>query len=391
MINITPIHLPLTAGKEDDPLHYVRLKWRRFPGSLRLWRPAWTWADGQGATPSTLISLARSEPIKVETYELMGADMVLAFSRIASAEDALAFADSYGFLGAQKDTAVVSMGLKAISEMALEIVSVGAESYGDVERPVEILADRRKASDRLLILRQKDVSDATAPSIQIHSSSRDLRENVSTADATALLRRMRRLWPENPGIRSGRFTQIVEVRGLLVEPVSLWLEEASALNKLMDMWRAIQANNVKALGQGISPDGRGLTESLNYRSPFNDAREHVSGLKDRAPRDLLALAKEYLARALNLHLHLANSATFVCVDSNGNWKLHCRPVNMRAALWMQFSEIVTGTRKIRACEICGDLMDVTNNTRRKKVHDRCSQRECMQRYRRTRNGETGKQ
>ena len=390
MTNITPIHLPLPTGMEDDPLHYVRLKWRRFPGSLRLWRPAWTWADRQGPAPSTLISLARSEPVKVETYEVMGTDIVLAFSRIASAEDALAFADSYGFLGFQKETAVVSMGLTPISEMVLEIVSFGAESYGLVDRP-EILADRRTASDRLLVLVQQDFTDGSAPSIRIHSSSRDLRENVSTADATATLRSMRRYWQKNPGMLSSRFFQTVTVRGLLVEPVQLWLEEASALNKLMDIWRAIQAKNVKALEQGICPDGRGLTESLNYPSPFNDAREHVSGLKDRAPSDPLALAKEYLARALSLHLQVANSAIFVCVDSNGNFKHHYRPVNMRAALWMQFSEIVTGTRKIRACEICGDLMDVTNHTRRKKVHDRCSQRECMQRYRRTRNGETGKQ
>jgi len=390
MTTISPLHLPLRAGK-GDPLHFVRLTWRRFPGSLRLWRPAWTWAHGLGPAPATLISLARSEPIKVETYDPMRTDLVLAFSKVANADDALAFADRYGFLGIDQDTtAAVSMGLKAISEPALNI---RGDTFDFYKGPVDILTSQREASDRLLILKQRYFSAGVArpTMVRIHSHSSELLQYVSIGDANAVFGEIIRTWQKFPDRKYAREPDSVYVAGLLVEPVSLWLEEASALIKLLDLWRAIQERNVKALGKMICPDALGLMKTCNYRPPLNDAREHVRVLKGRAPTDLLALAKEDLAQALNFHLQRSSSSTFVCVDSNGSWKLHSRPINLRAALWMQFSEIVTGTRKLRSCEICGDLMDVTNNTRSKKVHDRCSQRESMRRYRRKRNGETRKQ
>ena len=120
---------------------------------------------------------------------------------------------------------------------------------------------------------------------------------------------------------------------------------------------------------------------------MENAQEHVRGLKSRAPTDLHTLAKEYLARVLSSHLQPSTSAAFVGLESNGNLKLHTRPINLQAALWMHLSEIVTGTRKVRPCEICGDLMDMTDHTSRKTVHNRRSHRERMRRYRRARNGE----
>ena len=389
MTTFSPLHSDIPVGKEDGPLHLVPLKWRRFPGSLRLWQPAWTWADRQGRTPSTVISLARAVPIKFDTYEPMETEAVLAFSKIASADDALAFADSYGFLGTEQDTAAASTGLAPISEMALEVRSVGLQSFDRVDRSVEILADNHEASDQLLVLTGTGIQDATEPSFWIHTSSRDLREHVSAVAVTSTLRRVRKIWRDKLGASS--LVPHVKLHGLLVEPVGPWLEEASAMNELMGVWRTIEDKDVKALGRGVCPDWRELTETIKSVSPLSDARGHVDGLKNREPRDVLALAKEYLAQALNSRLQISNPLTFVSVDSNGHFKRHSRPPNLRAALWMQFSEIVTGARKIRGCEICGDLMDVTDNTRRKKIHNRCGQRECMQRYRRKSNGEKGKQ
>src|ERR1039458_10331673 len=198
--SILPIHLPIQAGGADDPLHYVRLTWRRFPGSLRLWRPFWKWADGGLATPLTLISLARSEPISVETYEPMGIDLVLPFSKIANADDALAFADRYGFLGTVKDTtAAVSLGLRAINQPALKVLKIGIvdQTYGG---PVEIFTGQRKSSDRLLILKQTyfSIGDSKPTMIRIHSSFRDLQKNVSIGDAKAIFREVRRGRQEYP-------------------------------------------------------------------------------------------------------------------------------------------------------------------------------------------------
>src|ERR1017187_3955029 len=95
MTTISRIQPRTTTGRSDDPLYYDRFKWLRFPGSMRL-------LPATPEAPSASISLAPSQPIKVETYEpMMETDLVLKFSRISDANDALAFADRYGFLGLQ--------------------------------------------------------------------------------------------------------------------------------------------------------------------------------------------------------------------------------------------------------------------------------------------------
>src|ERR1017187_7809334 len=87
--------------------------------------------------------------------------------------------DSYGFLGTEKDTAAASTGLAPISEMALEVGSIGVVVWDLRDRPVEILADKHEASDQLLVLTGTEIQDATMPSFSINTSSRDLLEHVS--------------------------------------------------------------------------------------------------------------------------------------------------------------------------------------------------------------------
>jgi hypothetical protein len=55
------------------------------------------------------------------------------------------------------------------------------------------------------------------------------------------------------------------------------------------------------------------------------------------------------------------------------------------ALWLQFSELIAGERTIRRCEApdCGKWMDISDVARKgsKRMHDRCSLRLRMRRYR----------
>src|ERR1700733_10551681 len=60
-----------------------------------------------------------------------------------------------------------------------------------------------------------------------------------------------------------------------------------------------------------------------------------------------------------------------------------RATSLIAALWLQFSEYVSGSRRIRRCEECKQFMDVTECVRpgAKRVHDRCSHTACVRRWR----------
>jgi hypothetical protein len=119
----------------------------------------------------TAIYLAPSQPINIETYEPNGTDPLLAFKRIASAEDALAFADKYGFLGVEETTAAVSAGVMPISEPSFELRPPWMFS-GKRNTKAKLPTAQRNASVHL-ILRQEHGST------RIHSSFDDLRERIS--------------------------------------------------------------------------------------------------------------------------------------------------------------------------------------------------------------------
>jgi hypothetical protein len=59
------------------------------------------------------------------------------------------------------------------------------------------------------------------------------------------------------------------------------------------------------------------------------------------------------------------------------------PTSLLSAIWLQFAEWVTGTRVVRPCERCHQLMDITESPRRrsKRMHQRCSLAGRMARYR----------
>lgn len=66
------------------------------------------------------------------------------------------------------------------------------------------------------------------------------------------------------------------------------------------------------------------------------------------------------------------------------------PANLKAAIWLQFSRLVSGERTVRRCEVCGEWMDITETARRgsKRMHERCSLASRMRRYRaKLKNGE----
>ena len=153
---------------------------------------------------------------------------------------------------------------------------------------------------------------------------------------------------------------MVNVHGLLAESTSSWIYEVSRLNELWNLWTAIKDGNVKVLEQVLDPRGPIAADAfVNGRLPFIDDQWHIRGLRGSATRNLLALATESLAQGVNSQAAPSISATILCVDSNGSLKLHSRPDNLRAALWLQFAESVAGVRSVRPCEICGELMSPT--------------------------------
>jgi len=97
------------------------------------------------------------------------------------------------------------------------------------------------------------------------------------------------------------------------------------------------------------------------------------------PYDLILPAKYFLATLTASKLQ-SNLIAIPLVTREDNFKFHLRATTLLQTLWFQFFRFLTGDVKFRRCEICGDLMDVTNYRENKRVHDECSRKIRNQRY-----------
>jgi hypothetical protein len=59
------------------------------------------------------------------------------------------------------------------------------------------------------------------------------------------------------------------------------------------------------------------------------------------------------------------------------------PSTLIAAIWLQFADLICGEKRVRLCEVCGKLMDISNSARKgaKRMHETCSNTRRMTRYR----------
>lgn len=73
------------------------------------------------------------------------------------------------------------------------------------------------------------------------------------------------------------------------------------------------------------------------------------------------------------------------VSSSGTAEPKVTPSSLLSAIWLQFSELVAGSRKIRKCDVCGRWMDISETARpnAKRMHDRCGKTKRQSRWRAT--------
>ena len=166
------------------------------------------------------------------------------------------------------------------------------------------------------------------------------------------------------------------------ERVGEWLSEAAELRHVLQVWRQVEAEDTASLRKFIRWEQEAVFADLDKGNKLLIANWHENPrwLPRLKRGETLAPAKLYLAFRINLKLKGAADVG-VRLDSDLKFRPISRPINLLSALWMLLSETVTGVRKIRPCEICGELMDVTANRSHKQVHSRCSQRERVRKYR----------
>jgi hypothetical protein len=158
--------------------------------------------------------------------------------------------------------------------------------------------------------------------------------------------------------------------GEIGENVRWWISDASLLRQLFDLWDLVKARDVHKLRRIVQSSGDG--------SPWWTDKAWLKTLKP--PDDLIGAAKLYIVDTYNRRMHRMASPALL-IDSLGNLRAHSVPVSLLGAIWLEFGEIVTGVRRLIQCELCSRMMDVTENRKHKRVHDECSKRFRMARWR----------
>jgi hypothetical protein len=98
------------------------------------------------------------------------------------------------------------------------------------------------------------------------------------------------------------------------------------------------------------------------------------------PADLREASMFVLAKTINRNL-ASRVSIRIGRDHLGEWKQFTEPVNLKAAIWLYVADLVSGLRRVRRCEVCGQHMDVSGNRRHKSMHDKCSLKTRMSRMR----------
>jgi hypothetical protein len=176
-----------------------------------------------------------------------------------------------------------------------------------------------------------------------------------------------------------------------------WTHQISEMRIVLELWDLIQAEDVRALKEFIHWRERHvefccrLLEGGGIRGcpkvPKTGFRFDIiaqDGFGRHFPTwkrgEVLRPATLFVATTVNGALRRQISSTAV-FDKDGALRPYYSPTCLLAALWLQVYQQITGQTKFRRCGICGSRMDVTNNRSHKRVHDRCSHRMRMQRYR----------
>lgn len=197
------------------------------------------------------------------------------------------------------------------------------------------------------------------------------------------------------------------------QSISEWRENIYWMGTLLQIWEWLQDKSSGKLGQHFIWEkdrfkdedprfripgefrvifhqeikSRRLPES--YKGPFpaeefpewHRAHNAWVGTSDQfPPGSVTEAAMSFLAREVTEALSRLK-INAVVLNKGGKFDSTFRPENLVGALWFQFFQMITGEKRIIRCEVCGDWMDVTDNRRSKKMHDRCSLNRRMKKYR----------
>ena len=199
------------------------------------------------------------------------------------------------------------------------------------------------------------------------------------------------------------------------EEISRWAEEIQALVFANHLWECVVQEHAVPLsgyfvwdyptervlveygllGKKILPGSHPLVRRrikvfVSRDQPFSPCHDKIADGRDKAPEqyatwtkgDLLGPAMLYLTELINEKLN----ANTDCRIPQGSRSPQFVAKNLLGAIWLQFSQIVSGEVRLKRCAVCKLYMDVTDKRSTWTKHESCAKRGQMRRYRRNSKG-----
>ena len=198
-----------------------------------------------------------------------------------------------------------------------------------------------------------------------------------------------------------------------VLPISVWRKELTAMKIATHLWDAVQRKDQRELRrfvkwnkteytvrleiavspQGVSSVDAGTRIEDVLRRPYTVSNSWlVRGESEKKemqrfgpgagwePGDTIGPARLEIQKLINERLEKYCHPRLY-LGKDGKHVGMITAVNLLGCLWLQFYQEVSGLQRLRRCEICHEELDVLENRSHKRVHDKCSRRERMRRYR----------
>ncbi len=198
-----------------------------------------------------------------------------------------------------------------------------------------------------------------------------------------------------------------------VLPISVWRKELTAMKIATHLWDAVQRKDQRELrryikwnkaeytvrleiavsAQGVSGVEAGTRIEDVLRRPYTVSNSWL--VRDESekremqkfgpgtgwePGDTLGPTRLEIQKLINQRLE-EYCHPRLYLGKDGKHVGLVTAVNLLGCLWLQFYQEVSGLQRLRRCEICHEELDVMENRSHKRVHDKCSGRERMRRYR----------
>jgi hypothetical protein len=169
-----------------------------------------------------------------------------------------------------------------------------------------------------------------------------------------------------------------------------WRYELRLYQTFFRIWEWATSKHYAALRSRIKwrDDGTGvhLKTGLDFLDCWITIEDDPAGLRMLPPGSLVEPAKAFVTEQVTTKL-IGNVTTglYCAGKAPDPFKIAIglQPINLLTGIWMQFADLLTGKRIYKACEECGEWMDVSECAHKaaKRIHARCSRARRMRKWR----------